>query len=212
MNGRMLPMLCLWLCLACGCAAAEAAPEWADLLARYDKAIQSGDDELLAEPHVDYETAAYLFRDLDDDGEAELMILETDGAAGDGFGRILACFTRKDGRIVHVFDGWDRNWYALCRDNTIYNAGSNGADNSIEAVYRLDGTRLQLVRAIYIQGENAYYTESEEALAQWGSFEHDPVTLGARRISGEEFSAVSRELESGIAETLPGMRTFRNER
>ncbi len=179
---------------------------WTQVLNRYYDAIRTGNAEVIVEPYgVSLSSAGYLFRDLDGDGDPELLIL-----SGGGDTDILACYTRKNGAICHVFDGWARNRYSLRSDGTFYNAGSNGADNSIECVLRLSGTGLRVVMAVYCQGDNWYYTESQSAYDAWGDFSANPLSLGARLITGSEFSQYSRIMQSSAESYPAGMQYFRN--
>ena len=174
----------------------EAAVDngWTQVLNRYYDAIRTGNQDVIVEPSgVSFNNASYLFRDLDGDGDPELLVLSSGGDTD-----VLACYTRKNGSIFHVFDGWGRNRYSLRSDGSFYNAGSNGADNSIECVLRLSGTQLRVVMAVYCQGSNWYYTEDQRAYDAWGDLSVDPLSLGARLISDSEFSQYSRMMESSV--------------
>ena len=194
----------------------SAYGDWKALLDAYYNALQKEDRDGLigCEPYlISLDGAGYRFYDADSDGEEELLILDDDEA-------VAALYTRKNGRIFHVFDGWERNRYSLCADGTFYNAGSDGADKSIEAILRLSGTKMAIVEAIYthpIMGNGyedagCYYTDREEAYAQWFIEEMDPTLLGAVRISESEFRKRSEQMMAKASIRLNGILYFRNYR
>ncbi len=190
--------------------------DWKAVLDRYYDAIQDGDDTLLAEPYTELSQAAYLFKDVDGDGDEELLILDSAGDTSvtgiDDNNLIIACFTRKNGQIFHVFDGWTRNRYSLCTDGAFYNRGSNGAGNSIDCLLRLSGTKLTVIKAVYDQEDDVYYTDKQKAYEAWGDYSKNPVSLGAERITWDRYSEISEQMARKVLPRLSNVQYFRNYR
>ena len=76
----------------------------------------------------------YTLMDVDGNGVQELLVGENygDGEAGTV---LYDMYTIRDGKILHVFDGWDRNRYYLLTNGNFINQGSSGAMQSNEAYY-----------------------------------------------------------------------------
>ena len=76
----------------------------------------------------------YTLVDVDGNGVQELLVGENygDGEAGTV---LYDMYTIRDGKILHVFDGWDRNRYYLLTNGNFINQGSSGAMQSNEAYY-----------------------------------------------------------------------------
>lgn len=195
------------------------AAGWNELLDEYYAELrkrETGDFGGLigTEPElISLQGAGYCFVDVDRDGDAELLILDDDLG-------VAALYTRKNGKVYHVFDGWARNRYGLCKEGLLYNAGSEGADKSIEALLRLSGTKLVLEEAIYthpaFSGDpydvGFYYTVNQQAYDQWFSEEVDPVSLGAEKITEKKFAQLSgnwARLPSGLPSEIRYFRNYR---
>ena len=188
--------------------------DWKAVLDRYYDAIRDGDDTLLAEPYTELSQAAYLFKDVDGDGDEELLILDSAGDTSvtgiDDNNLIIACFTRKNGQIFHVFDGWTRNRYSLCTDGAFYNRGSNGAGNSIDCLLKLSGTKLVVIKAVYDQEEDVYYTDKQRAYEAWADYSKNQVSLGAERITWDRYGEISEQMAKKVLPRLSDVRYFRD--
>ena len=118
----------------------------------------------------EFEILGYMKKDLDGDGTEELIFGEN---AADGSGPsegwdsiIYDIFAMKDGKVVHVLDGWERNRYYLCSDGTIANEGSGGAAYSSWAYYKYADGKINIVETIFTdEDENGqghwYYSDKE---------------------------------------------------
>ena len=135
----------------------------AQLLIKYDTAIGEGwDFERCEAEEISYLTAfpananklGYTILDLDDNGTAELII--SDG------NMIYDLYTVKDGDLLHLISGGERDTYELCEENSIRNIGSNGAGNTTYQFLELSGTELLKVVGLSYEanadGENWYLT------------------------------------------------------
>lgn len=73
----------------------------------------------------------------------------------------------KDGQVVHVFDGWDRNRYYMCTDGTIANEGSAGAEYTFYSYYNFKNGELQIVESVFSDidenSESHWYQSDKEA-------------------------------------------------
>ena len=183
--------------------------EWKEVLDAYYEELgkrETGEygDLIGTEPElISLQRAGYCFVDVDRDGDAELLILDDDLG-------VAALYTRKKGKVYHVFDGWARNRYGLCKEGLLYNAGSEGADKSIEALLRLSGTKLVLEEAIYthpaFSGDpydvGFYYTVNQQAYDQWFSEEVDPEKKFA------QLSGIWTRLPSGLPSEIRYFRDY----
>ena len=68
----------------------------------------------------------YTLKDVDGNGVRELLIGENWGESDDGT-VLYDMYTVRDGKLLHVFSGWDRNRYYLCTNGNFLNKGSSGA-------------------------------------------------------------------------------------
>ena len=76
----------------------------------------------------------YTLKDVDGNGVRELLIGENWGESDDGT-VLYDMYTIRDGKLLHVFSGWDRNRYYLCTNGNFLNKGSSGAMQSSTAYY-----------------------------------------------------------------------------
>ncbi len=76
----------------------------------------------------------YTLKDVDGNGVRELLIGENWGDSEAGT-VLYDMYTIRDGKLLHVFSGWDRNRYYLLTNGNFINQGSSGAMQSSEAYY-----------------------------------------------------------------------------
>lgn len=86
------------------------------------EACSNADISLLVSYATSPSELCYALLDLDNDGTDELII------ANDAERQVIYdLYSLVDGKLVHVFTGWDRNSYELREGYRILNIGSNGA-------------------------------------------------------------------------------------
>lgn len=86
------------------------------------EACSNGDISILVSYATSPSELGYALLDLDNDGTDELVI------ANDAERQVIYdLYSLVDGKLVHVFTGWDRNSYELREGFRILNIGSNGA-------------------------------------------------------------------------------------
>ena len=86
------------------------------------EACSNADISLLVSYATSPSELGYALLDLDNDGTDELII------ANDAERQVMYdLYSLVDGKLVHVFTGWDRNSYELREGYRILNIGSNGA-------------------------------------------------------------------------------------
>lgn len=172
-----LAFFILILCMTTGCKVGETeVKEAGELYAEFIEKVTAGfedgfqsmtTEELDISVMFNYvsETMGYYIIDLDNDGTDELLLGEDGGGAWAN--TIYDVYTVKDGKIVHVVDGWDRNRYYLCDKSecVIVNEGSSGAANSVYAYYRYHNGSLELIEAVIYDGwkdeENPWFYSNE---------------------------------------------------
>ena len=97
------------------------------------------DDKETVEKAVSSGADGYILKDLNQDGEDELVILAKGSLASDRFENfgdmVYAVYAMQNGRPVRVLESWSRNRNYLCADGGIYNEGSDGAAYSTWCIY-----------------------------------------------------------------------------
>ncbi len=86
------------------------------------EACSNADISILVSYATSPSELGYALLDLDNDGTDELIIANDAERQG-----IYDLYSLVDGKLVHVFTGWDRNSYELREGFRILNIGSNGA-------------------------------------------------------------------------------------
>lgn len=151
--------------------------------------------------NVDYEELGYVIRDLDGDGIDEL-ILGCNAVSHSEWGNfIYDIFTIKDGQMVHILDGWERNIYQLCDDGTIYNSGSGGAGYRGYSFYDYKKGVLTRKEAISQEREKWHYTNEpkEEPYVQYGTEAiYEEPYKGMTLISKDQADSIINGYESKI--------------
>lgn len=101
-----------------------------------DDRISIGVTEVVRYVENPYNYIGYVLEDISGDGNPE-MIIVAPGEYGVNASMVLAVYAMTEDGPVRVFQGASRSLYYLLDDNTFYNEGSNGADDSSWALYRL---------------------------------------------------------------------------
>jgi len=102
---------------------------------------------------TDYaKNAGFYVTDLDKDGTPEMLFGENQPQSNATV--FYDLYTIKDGELVHVFDGWDRNRYYLVNNGGIANEGSSSAFESATAMYYYTNGELRLMLSV-IYNSNA---------------------------------------------------------
>lgn len=96
--------------------------------------------------------AGFYVTDLDGNGTPELLLGENQPMSDSTV--FYDLYTIKDGELVHVFDGWDRNRYYLCTNGGFANEGSSSAFESSTAYYYYTDGELRLMQSL-IYNSNA---------------------------------------------------------
>ena len=89
----------------------------------------------------------YALKDVDGNGVQELLVGENWGDSEQGT-VLYDMYTIRDGKILHVFDGWDRNRYYLLTNGNFINQGSSGAMQSNSAYYIYAKGDLIFIRSV----------------------------------------------------------------
>lgn len=147
------------------------------------------------------EDLGYALMDLDDDGIDELLIgCPTENEFGSMGGEIIiALFTIEDGQPVNVFHSWARNRHYLCRDNLIFNHGSNGAANWQDDLFSFEDG--ELILQIHLKVDD---TDQETREIRFYCVKDGTTDLSEEnRITSEEFTQSCEELENMVISLPP---------
>lgn len=135
-------------------------------------------------------TAGYLQTDIDGDGVDELILGTTSQDTrenGEPWSynnddQIYDLFTIRDGKLLHVIEGWCRNRYYICGDGVIANEGSGGAATGDLMFYRYNKGEMELIEGVYWDnGTRTYYKDGQEVYTvnysedDFNSFEDDSI-------------------------------------
>ena len=91
------------------------------------------------------ESDGYLLKDLNGDGNDELIILPRsclEYRNAEERGILYAVYTMKDGKPIRVLESWTRSRNYLCVDGGIYNEGSDGASYSTWCIRDIKNGRI----------------------------------------------------------------------
>lgn len=135
-------------------------------------------------------TAGYLQTDIDGDGVDELILGTTSQDTrenGEPWSynnddQIYDLFTIRDGKLLHVIEGWCRNRYYICGDGVIANEGSGGAATGDLMFYRYNKGEMELIEGVYWDnGTRTYYKDGQKVYTgnysedDFNSFEDDSI-------------------------------------
>ncbi len=131
----------------------------------------------------------YVLKDIDGNGIQELLFGENYGDPQNGT-VLYDMYTIKDGTLVHVFDGWDRNRYYLCTNGNFINEGSSGAMQSNTAYYIYAKGDMIFIRSVI-------YDQTMEPEGPWFiSYEIPYITFDAEPSWTEISESDAKELNS----------------
>ncbi len=164
---KKLFLLTISLLLALTCTAfaqdAEIEPLYEDLISELTAVLNGQDSGKLA-AEEDYSvifkmvagspyagSIGYILKDVDGNGVRELLIGENYGEPDAGT-VLYDMYTIRDGKLLHVFDGWDRNRYYLCSNGNFMNEGSGGAMLSSTSYYIYAKGDLIFIRSVIYDG------------------------------------------------------------
>lgn len=148
---RLLMLGTLALCLMGGTAAASEldadGKNYEDVIELYAHAVQEQWESekinaLGFEPDCfvhSMENDGYMLKDLNQDGNDELIILAKGSLTASRFENfedmVYAVYTLQNNKPVRALESWTRSRNYLCADGGIYNEGSDGAAYSTWCVY-----------------------------------------------------------------------------
>lgn len=117
--------------------------------------------------YSDYETYGYIKKDLDGDGNDELLLGSTINESGEIV--IYDIFTIKDSKPKHVVSDSERARYYLCKDGMVAMEGSGGAAYSNWTYYEYKNGELKVKETVFtddsIPGQTYYYSKDSEPAA-----------------------------------------------
>lgn len=148
---RLLMLGTLALCLMGGTAAASEldadGKNYEDVIELYAHAVQEQWESekinaLGFEPDCfvhSMENDGYILKDLNQDGNDELIILAKGSLTASRFENfedmVYAVYTLQNNKPVRALESWTRSRNYLCADGGIYNEGSDGAAYSTWCIY-----------------------------------------------------------------------------
>ena len=152
------------------------------------EACSNADISILVSYATSPSELGYALLDLDNDGTDELII-----ANGAERQVIYDLYSLVDGKLVHVFTGWDRNSYELREGYRILNIGSNGAASADYVYCHL--SRGQLVTDSLIRFDAA--TDPDHPWFR-GTGENDLAPITDENWSEDEIYSASASLPIAI--------------
>ena len=152
------------------------------------EACSNADISILVSYATSPSELGYALLDLDNDGTDELII------ANDAERQVIYdLYSLVDGKLVHVFTGWDRNSYELREGYRILNIGSNGAASADYVYCHLSNG--QLVTDSLIRFDAA--TDPDHPWFR-GTGENDLVPITDENWSEDEIYSASASLPIAI--------------
>ena len=146
--------------LLCACGAKEAPPAPAATAEPTPTpAPPMTDPEKYAEVLADYPGLGYCFRDIDGDGNNELLIGPLEG---DSYEKqvISAMYTIQGYEIKEVFESSEDDLYYLCENGSIDERQSGGTTNIVHSYYYFAGGELKLMSKLA-------YGPGEDRVCRW---------------------------------------------
>jgi len=127
----------------------------------------------------------YLLYDVNDDDKKELLIGEISQPY------VWAMYTIRNGKVVNLFYGWERNTHMVYVNGIILGHGSNGAADSKLSLYLIENEALYRIMAFYFKEDSIYLDRQDIS----GKPEYDDFDIN----NCEE---ISRELEEQLIEEV----------
>ena len=126
-----------------------------DKAVRWDKFEELGMSYLWGYEDT-FDNGGFYLIDLDGDGIEEMLLGENGPGAWAGV--IYGIYSIRDGKLVRLCTGWDRNRYYLCEGNIIWNEGSSGAAHNTDAYYTYENGEWKLNMSVCCL---SYYNDPE---------------------------------------------------
>lgn len=143
----------------------------------------------------------YAIRDVDGNGTDELLIGENTPL---GETVLYNMFTIRDGELVNVFNGWDRNRYYLCTNGNFINEGSSGAMQSSTIYYIYAKGEMIFIRSVIydatMEPQGPWFVSYEKG---WINDEPDPTL---QEISQEKAMELSGAFTYETLELTPFLK------
>ena len=144
---RFIALGALALCLISGTAMADKARNIVKVTYSDKTSPDShkGMTGWLNADYVDCYCDGYLLKDLNGDGNDELIILPRSSLEGGNVEyceMLYAVYTMKNGKPIRVLESWTRSRNYLCVDGGIYNEGSDGASYSTWCIRDIENGRI----------------------------------------------------------------------
>ena len=117
----------------------------------FDLLTELGSDNY--EPMYGGESVGYLYRDLDGNGQEELIFIRQYERTEDSYVQDL--YTFAGGEVRHLISGFVRNRFLLCSGGGLFQRASSGASDSFAAVWKMNDAGDELVRSEVVQFKNA---------------------------------------------------------
>ena len=200
-------MLILALSLSGICCAEDLDPLYGGLISAVSDVIAgkyTGDLKAYDDYSIMFEMASnygsgtsmgYTLTDLDNDGVNELLFGENYPGADNTV--LYDLYTIRGGRLVHVFDGWDRSRYYLSRDGGILYQGSSSAFESCSGYYLYSGGDMIMVYSVI-------YNAAANSDAPWFLSSTDLFDVtGARSIRENEALAITSHFSAQLLTLTP---------
>ena len=137
----------------------------------------------------------YTLKDVDGDGVREFLIGENWGNS-DAETVLYDMYTIRDGKLLHVFSGWDRN----CTNGNFLNMGSSGAMQSNTVYYIYAKGDMIFIRSVI-------YDATMEPEGPWFISYEVPYIMDVEpswtEISEDEAKALNDQFTTGHLELTP---------
>ena len=118
----------------------DYADAMADKASGYEPAVEYTSESVMMA--LDAEKVGFVLKDLDGDGNAELMVVASD-AENPFLDKMVLLLATNDGTSAHVvFESGERSRYYYAGENKFAYEGSNGADDSTITTYALENGQL----------------------------------------------------------------------
>lgn len=138
-----------------------------------------------------FERSGFYLVDLDGDGIEELLL--GDNGVKSPNGMVYMIYTIRDGELLQVCNGGERDTYTLCEGNYIMEVLTGGAANGFTAYYTFGDSKLKLKEAVVYDG---YYDSENPRFLCTESLD---VATGVH-ITSEEATAIHDKYQKRLIE------------